>query len=47
MSTQEIKMTTNHKTIQNAMNKKKGKAAKMKERSRCQNDEMKDRMRIR
>ena len=40
-------MTTSYKTIQNAMTKKKGKAAKIKERSRCQNDEMKDRMRIR
>ena len=32
---------------QKTMTKKKGKAAKIKERSRCQNDEMKDRMRIR
>ena len=47
MSTWVIKMTTSHKTIQNAMTKKEGKAAKFKERSRCQNDEMKDRMRIR
>ena len=29
------------------MTKKKGKAAKMKERSRYQNDEMKEKMRIR
>ena len=46
MSTRVIKMTKSHKTLQNAMNKKKGKAAKMKGRNRCQNDEMKDRMRI-
>ena len=41
-------MKTSHKSqnYTEAMNKKKGKAAKIKERSRCQNDEMKDRMRI-
>ena len=47
MSTRVIKLTTNPKTIQNAINKKKGKAVKIKERSRCQNDEMKEKMRIR
>ena len=47
MSTRVIKMTTSHKTLQNAMNKKKGKSAKIKERSRCQNDEMKEKMIIR
>ena len=40
-------MTTSHTTLQDAMTKKKGKAAKMKERSRCQNDEIKEKMRIR
>ena len=33
--------------LKNPLNKKKGKAAKMKERSICQNNEMKDRMKIR
>ena len=47
MPTRVIKMTTSHKTIQNAMTKKKGNAAKIKEKSRCQNDEMKEKMRIR
>ena len=40
-------MTTSQKTIQNAMTIKKGKAAKMKERSRCQNYEIKEKMGIR
>ena len=47
MSKRVIKMTLSHKTLQNAMAKEKGKAAKMKERSRCQNNEMKEKMRIR
>ena len=42
-----IKMTTSYKTLQNAMTKRKGRAAKRKEGSRCQNDEMKEKMRIR
>ena len=47
MSTRVIKMATSYKTLQNVMAKEKGKATKMKERSRCQNDEMKEKMRIR
>ena len=47
MSTRVIKMTTSYKTVQNAMTKRKGKAAKMKEGSKCQNDEMKEKIRIR
>ena len=47
MPTRVIKMTTSHRSIQNAMNKKEGEAAKMKERNRYQNDEMKEMMRIR
>ena len=47
MSTRVIKITTSYKTVQNAMTKEEGKATKMKQKSRCQNDEMKEKMRIR
>ena len=47
MSTRVIKMITSYKTLHDARTKKKGKAAEMKERNRCQNDEMKEKMKIR
>ena len=40
------KKTTSYKPLQNAMTKKKGKATKMEERSRYQNDELKEKIRI-